>query len=269
MPESVSATPSRFSERVILMIEITPHVTSLHVDLAWFPQPYPPNVFLVHDGGHGALIDAGFNDDDSFNKRIAMLAEAGSPQLDYIITTHHHYDHTAGAQRLREATGARIVMHVDEEPLLLRQDEESGDMEIPEDQKAAREQARKWREEAARAVPDVRVNDGDVLTVGGLHLRCVHTPGHTAGHLCLLLQEDNVLFSGDNVLGVGTAAISPPPHGDMARVHPLAQEDAGARVSAHLPRPRPGREGAASQDPGADRPPPAARGPDRRAAREG
>ncbi len=198
------------------MIIITPHVTSLHVDLAWFPQPYPPNVFLVHDGGHGALVDAGFNDDDSFNKRIAMLAEVGSPRIDYIITTHHHYDHTAGAHRLREATGARIVMHVAEEPWLLRKDEASGDMEIPEDQKEAREQARKWREEAARAVPDVRVNDGDVLTVGGLHLRCVHTPGHTDGHLCLLLQEDNVLFSGDNVLGVGTAAISPPPHGDMA-----------------------------------------------------
>jgi glyoxylase-like metal-dependent hydrolase (beta-lactamase superfamily II) len=60
------------------------------------------------------------------------------------------------------------------------------------------------------------VDDGDVVQVGGLHLRCVHAPGHTAGHLCLLLEEDSVLFAGDNVLGVGTAAIGPPPHGDMA-----------------------------------------------------
>ena len=197
------------------MIEITPHVQSLHVDLPWFPQPYPPNVFLIHDAGEAALIDAGFNDDDSYNKRIAMLADAGSPKLEYIIITHHHYDHAAGAHRLREATGARIVMHKAEEPLLLDPDMGSSDMEIPEDQKAAREQAKKWREEAARAVPDVRVSDGDVLQVGSLHVRCVHTPGHTAGHLCLFLEEERALFAGDNVLGVGTAAISPPPHGDM------------------------------------------------------
>ncbi len=197
------------------MIEITPHVTSLHVDLAWFPQPYPPNVFLIRDGGEAALVDAGFNDDESYNKRIAMLAEAGSAKLKYIFITHHHYDHAAGAHRLREATGAQIVMHRDEEPLLLSTESETGDMEIPEDQKEAREQAKKWREEAARAVPDVRVADGDVLRVGSLHLRCVHAPGHTDGHLCLLLEEEGVLFAGDNVLGVGTAAISPPPHGDM------------------------------------------------------
>jgi hydroxyacylglutathione hydrolase len=197
------------------LIEITPHVTSLHVDLSWFPQPYPPNVFLIRDGGEAALVDAGFNDDESYNKRMAMLAEAGVPKLKYIFITHHHYDHAAGAHRLREATGAQIVMHRDEEPLLLSTESETGDMEIPEDQKEAREQAKKWREEAARAVPDVRVADGDVLQVGSLHLRCVHAPGHTDGHLCLLLEEEGVLFAGDNVLGVGTAAISPPPHGDM------------------------------------------------------
>jgi len=197
-------------------IEITPHVTSLHVDLSWFPQPYPPNVFLVRDGAESALIDAGFNDDESFEKRMAMLRELGAERPKYIILTHHHYDHSSGAHRLREATGAKIVVHNDEEALLLNPEEETGDMEIPEDQKEAREQARKWRIEAAKAVPDVRVSDGDVLEVGSLRLRCVHAPGHTAGHLCVFLESERVLFAGDNVLGVGTAAISPPPHGDMA-----------------------------------------------------
>lgn len=197
-------------------IEITPHVTSLHVDLSWFPQPYPPNVFLVRDGVESALIDAGFGDDESFEKRTAMLRELGAEHPKYIIITHHHYDHSSGAHRLREATGAKIVVHKDEEALLLNPEEETGDMEIPEDQKEAREQARKWRLEAAKAVPDMRVADGDVLEVGGLRLRCVHAPGHTAGHLCVFLEGERVLFAGDNVLGVGTAAISPPPHGDMA-----------------------------------------------------
>ena len=196
--------------------EISPHVTSLHVDLSWFPQPYPPNVFLIRDGGEAALIDAGFSDDESFNKRTAMLAELGVEKIKFIIITHHHYDHSSGAQRLREATGAQIVVHVDEERLLKEPPSDSGDMEIPEDQKEARAQAKRWIAEAAKATPDVRVRDGDVLQVGGLHLRCVHAPGHTAGHLCIVLEEDSVLFAGDNVLGVGTAAIAPPPHGDMA-----------------------------------------------------
>jgi glyoxylase-like metal-dependent hydrolase (beta-lactamase superfamily II) len=195
--------------------EISPHVTSLHVDLSWFPQPYPPNVFLIQDGGESALVDAGFSDDESYEKRAAMLKEAGVERVKYIFLTHHHYDHSSGADRLRKLTGAQIVVHADEETLLTTPDYDSGDMEIPEDQKAAREQAKRWIAEAAKATPDVRVADGDVLTVGGLHLRCVHAPGHTAGHLCLVLEEDSVLFAGDNVLGVGTAAISPPPRGDM------------------------------------------------------
>ncbi|MEX2246952.1 MAG: MBL fold metallo-hydrolase [Dehalococcoidia bacterium] len=200
-----------------MSIEITPHVTSLHVDLSWFPQPYPPNVFLIRDGDEAALVDSGFGDDESIAKRTEALDALAGVKLTYIIVTHHHYDHSSGAHRLRERTGARIVTHVDEAPLLLRAPEdETGDVEIPEDAKEWRERAKQWREEAAKAVPDVRVSDGDELRVGSLRLRCVHAPGHTAGHLCILLEEERVLFAGDNVLGVGTAAIAPPPHGDMA-----------------------------------------------------
>ncbi|MBF6599881.1 MAG: MBL fold metallo-hydrolase [Dehalococcoidia bacterium] len=187
--------------------EITPHITSLHVELSWFPQPYPPNVFLVHDAGEAAIVDSGFGDDQSFEQRTASLRERGFERLKYIFLTHHHYDHASGARRLREATGARIVVHRDEENLLLHPDEESGDVEIPEDQQAAREQARQWREEAAKATPDIRLADGDVLTVGALHLRAVHAPGHTAGHLCVFLEEERALFAGDNVLGVGTGVV--------------------------------------------------------------
>jgi glyoxylase-like metal-dependent hydrolase (beta-lactamase superfamily II) len=199
------------------MQEITPHVTSLHVDLKWFPQPYPPNVFLIKEGGEAALIDSGFSDDESYNTRIKFLEAHSAAKIKYIVLTHHHYDHSSGAHRLRDATGAQIVVHKDEESLLLDSTSETGDMEIPEDQKEFREQAKRWREEAAKAIPDIRVEDGHMLQVGALHLKLVHTPGHTAGHLCILIPEEQLLFSGDNVLGVGTAAISPPPHGDMAQ----------------------------------------------------
>ena len=200
-------------------MEITPHVHSLHVQLDWFPQPYPPNVHLVIDGDEGALIDAGFPDEQSIGKRLEMLREFPDLKLRYIVITHHHFDHASGAHRLREETGARIVMHKDEAPLLQRaaSEELPSDVGGPEEHKEFAEQTRRWREEAAKGQPDETVSDGDTLRVGGLTLRMVHTPGHTAGHLSPFLEDGRILFAGDNVLGVGTTVVPPPPHGDMAQ----------------------------------------------------
>ena len=199
-------------------MEITPHVHSLHVKLDWFPQPYPPNVHLIVDGQEGALIDAGFPDDQSLNARREMLAEFPGLNVRYIVITHHHFDHASGAHKLREETGARIVMHRDEAPLLARaaKEELPSDVEVPEERKEFAERARQWRQEAAQGAPAETVSDGDTLRVGGLTLRMVHSPGHTAGHLSPFLEEGRVLFAGDNVLGVGTTVVPPPPHGDMA-----------------------------------------------------
>ena len=81
--------------------------------------------------------------------------------------------------------------------------------------------ALQWRKEAARAGADELVSDGDVLSIGGLTLRMVHSPGHTVGHLSPLLEQSgeqgSVLFAGDNVLGMGTTVVPPPPHGDMVQ----------------------------------------------------
>ncbi len=201
------------------MEEVTPHVHSLHVPLPWFPQPYPPNVHLVVDGKEGALIDAGFADEESISKRLEMLREFSGVKVRYIVITHHHFDHASGAHRLREATGARIVMHKDEAPLLERaaNEELPSDIDVPEEAKEYRERVRQWRRDSAEGTPDEVVSDGDTVRVGGLTLRMVHTPGHTAGHLTPFLEEEKVLFAGDNVLGMGTTVVPPPPHGDMGQ----------------------------------------------------
>lgn len=205
------------------MEQVTPHVHSLDVKLDWFPQPYPPNVHLIVDGGEGALIDAGFSDDQSYDARIEMLRSFEGVSARYIIITHHHFDHASGAQRLREATGARIVMHVDEAPLLARaaNEELPSDVEIPAERKEWVERTNQFRRDSARGAPDETVSDGEELRIGGLTLRMVHSPGHTAGHLSPLLESTqgspSVLFAGDNVLGLGTTVVPPPPNGDMAQ----------------------------------------------------
>ena len=203
----------------VRMEEITPHVHSLDVQLDWFPQPYPPNVFLVVDSDEGALIDAGFSDDQSIDSRLEALRGFAGLKLRYIVITHHHFDHSSGAHRLREETGARIVMHRDEAPLLQRAAEEElpSDVDAPPDRQEFREQMLRFRRDGAKGVPDELVSDNDTLRVGGLTLRMVHTPGHTAGHLSPFLEEGRVVFAGDNVLGLGTTVVPPPPHGDMAQ----------------------------------------------------
>ena len=185
----------------------TDSVHVLRVNVKAYSGAYSPNVFAVVDSGKAVLIDAGFPDDDSVRNRLDYMGSMGGPRVELIIVTHHHFDHVGGANRLREATGAPVAMHPEEERLLreaLRRPSRS-----PQEQYV--------RREAAKTVVDKRVADGDVVRAGRLTLRVLDTPGHSAGHICVYLEEERVLFSGDNVLGLGTTAIPPPPDGDMAR----------------------------------------------------
>ena len=200
-------------------MEITLRVHAIPAPVKIYTGPYPPNVYLVVDGGQAAMIDAGFSEGDSVQERLAYLKGLPGLRVAYIVLTHHHFDHSGGAHALREATGARVVMHREEAPLLeaAAREETPSDMEAPEEMREARQRLRRWRQEAARGRPDILVDDNDRLRVGAASLRIVHAPGHTAGHVCVFLEEERVLFSGDNVLGMGTTAIAPPPHGDMVQ----------------------------------------------------
>jgi glyoxylase-like metal-dependent hydrolase (beta-lactamase superfamily II) len=199
-------------------VRITDHIHSVPVtEQAFYTGPQAPNVFLVRDGDEGALIDSGFGDEKSIEARLGFLKEHPGLRLKYIILTHHHFDHSSGANQIREATGAEVTLHPDEEKFLRDwQSEAPQDIEIPEDQKDLREKIARFREQAAEAEPTVRMNDGDEFTVGSLTLRIIHTPGHTLGSVCIYCPQERALFTGDTALGLGTVAISPPPHGDMA-----------------------------------------------------
>jgi glyoxylase-like metal-dependent hydrolase (beta-lactamase superfamily II) len=205
-------------------MELTPHIFSIPAQPAFYTGPQSPNVFLVHDGGEGALVDSGFGDEKSIKERLEFLKEHSKISVRHIILTHHHFDHSSGAQQIREATGASVVLHPKEEEFLLDTSSEAPqDIEIAEDgkepteeEKKIREAVEKFRQQAAEAKPDAHIGDGDTIKVGGLTLDVVHTPGHTLGSVCLYLREEKALFTGDTALGLGTVAISPPPYGDMA-----------------------------------------------------
>jgi len=198
-------------------VEITPRIHSIEAPQAFYTGPQAPNVFLVADGGEGALIDSGFGDEQSLRARLEFLEQRPDVNVRHIILTHHHFDHSSGAHRLRQATGAQVVMHPQEERFLLDwQGDAPQDLEVPPDQQAIVEQMQRFRQQAAEAVPVLPVSDGDVLNVGALSLEVVHTPGHTLGSICIYVRGERALFTGDTALGLGTVAISPPPYGDMA-----------------------------------------------------
>jgi glyoxylase-like metal-dependent hydrolase (beta-lactamase superfamily II) len=199
-------------------MQITDHIHSIPVtEQAFYTGPQAPNVFLVRDGDEGALIDSGFGDEKSIEARLGFLKEHPGLRLKYIVLTHHHFDHSSGASQIRQATGAEVTLHPQEEKFLRDwQSEAPQDIEIPEDQKDLREKVKRFREQAAEAEPTLPMNDGDEFSVGVLTLRIIHTPGHTLGSVCIYCPQERALFTGDTALGLGTVAISPPPHGDMA-----------------------------------------------------
>ncbi len=197
-------------------MEITPRIHSIPAPTAFYTGPQAPSVYLVADGGEGALIDSGFGDEQSVRARLDYLRERPEIKLRYIVLTHHHFDHSSAAHQLRQATGAEIVMHAQEERFLRDwQGDVPQDIDIPAGHEAIMEQVQRFRRQAAEATPDAAIADGAMLSVGGLTLEVVHTPGHTLGSICIYLREERALFSGDTALGLGTVAILPPPHGDM------------------------------------------------------
>ncbi len=193
---------------------IDDHLTQHVVVVRQFTRTFPTsNVWVLHDGNEAALIDSGFGDDGSVNARLKYLQkDLSGLDFGHIAITHHHFDHSSGGRKLREALGAKTAINPIDAALLHTP---SGSNEDLPDEDEIAERARIWHEEAVNTPIDLEMADGDEFRVGGLTVRAVHTPGHTAGHNCYWVAETGTLFTGDNVLGVGTSAIGPPPSGDM------------------------------------------------------
>ncbi|MGD0604944.1 MAG: MBL fold metallo-hydrolase [Streptosporangiaceae bacterium] len=143
------------------------------------PNPSPltldgTNTWLIAEPGSSSVvvIDPGPGE-EAHLRRVLAEAVAGDRRVARIVLTHGHLDHSAGAARLAELTGAPV--------------------------QAA---------DPARRLGSEGLADGDVITAAGCELRVVAAPGHSADSVCLLLTADEAIFTGDTVLGRGTAVIA-------------------------------------------------------------
>ncbi|MFF7265731.1 MBL fold metallo-hydrolase [Streptomyces sp. NPDC008159] len=131
------------------------------------------NVWLVGDDHEVVVIDAAHDAD--------VIAEAiGDRRLTVIVCTHAHNDHIDAAPALAERTGAPILLHPDDLPL--------------------------WKQTHPERAPDGELADGQVLTVAGVELTVLHTPGHAPGAVCLYAPDLAALFSGDTLFAGGPGA---------------------------------------------------------------
>ncbi|MFF5358437.1 MBL fold metallo-hydrolase [Streptomyces scabiei] len=134
------------------------------------------NTWIVSepDSDLAVVIDPGPLDDVHL-RRVVDTAEKAGKRVALTLLTHGHPDHAEGAGRFAELTGTSVRAL---DPALRLGDEGLG--------------------------------AGDVVSVGGLELRVVPTPGHTADSLCFHLPADRAVLTGDTVLGRGTTVVAHP-----------------------------------------------------------
>jgi glyoxylase-like metal-dependent hydrolase (beta-lactamase superfamily II) len=143
-----------------------------------------------------AVIDPGPDDAG----HLDAIAGCGGDRIRWILLTHTHPDHAPGAAGLKARTGAEVLAFDSRDGVLV----------------------------------DRALADGDTVEATEFRLAAVHTPGHASNHLCYLLEQERVLFSGDHIME-GSTVVIPPPDGDMATYLASLERVQGLRLRSIAP----------------------------------
>src|ERR1700748_2088576 len=120
------------------------------------------------------VVDPG----DDIPRILALLAKHRLT-VKQIIITHAHIDHIAGAQRLRQLTGAPVLYNQNDLPLVKMMDVQAGWLGVPTPEVAP---------------PDAPLTEGQNIAVPGISSTVLETPGHTQGSVCLYVPEHSLLL---------------------------------------------------------------------------
>ena len=145
----------------------------------------------------GAVIDPGGNAPSILDALRRLDLE-----IVYVINTHGHIDHIGANGPVLQETGAQLVVHALDAPMLTNPSLNLG--------------AFLGRLDPAPAA-DKLVADGDLLRIGSIALEVIHTPGHTPGGIALYCPDDGLVFSGDALFkgGIGRTDFPGGDHGTL------------------------------------------------------
>jgi glyoxylase-like metal-dependent hydrolase (beta-lactamase superfamily II) len=138
------------------------------------------NCYVVGTAGEGMVIDPGGNAEE-----IRRAIDESGLEINVIVLTHGHSDHIAALRDIQDKTGAEVAIHSEDSDFLETSSQFGISYRTPHP-------------------PDRLLGEGDIIDIGDLKFKVIHTPGHTPGGICLL--AGNKVFTGDTLFrrGIGT-----------------------------------------------------------------
>ena len=130
------------------------------------------NTFILGTSHHRIIVDTS-GGEPAWAELIASTLKSMDISLSHVLLTHWHGDHTGGVPSL-----LRLYPHLKDS--IYKNEPDKGQQNI---------------------------TDGQIFRVEGATVRALHVPGHSEDHMCFILEEEQAMFTGDNILGFGTSAV--------------------------------------------------------------
>lgn len=162
-------------------------------------------IHLLVYGGKATLIDTGGLGEDWAIARLFKKIGLKPSDLEAILLTHGHLDHTANLARIKEWSGAKVYCHEDEVPHVEGRYPYEGWAKVCGFLEVVGRPLLRW----SKVTPDHLFKDGDELPFWG-GLKVLHLPGHTLGHCGFYSETHDCLFSGDLVATYSYSDHHPP-----------------------------------------------------------
>lgn len=150
-------------------------MVSLKTHLAIMDDGFITNTYIITDEetGETAVVDPSLPEE-------ILIEKLNAENVKYVLLTHGHFDHIGGVNFVKEKTGAKVVIHKEDEEMLCDKNKNYGTDSTP-------------------IYADILVEDGTELMLGKSKITVMHTPGHTKGGVCYIFPDDRIIFSGDTL----------------------------------------------------------------------